>query len=90
MTHPLLRRRRRRRQLASETKPRPPRCRRCRRRLTDAASLACGLGPHCLRLVRRHRKRQPRTAGFPAVRAYRRRAQIPGQTEIDLSERTRP
>ena len=81
----LLRRRRRRRQLVAERQP--PRCRRCRRPLSDAASRARRLGPHCLRLLRRRRHR---TGGFPAVRAYRRRAQIPGQTEIDISERTRP
>jgi hypothetical protein len=64
-----------------------PRCRRCRRPLLVEASRACGLGTHCLRLLRRRRARLRVGRGFPPISAYR-TGQIPGQTEIPLDTRT--
>lgn len=69
-------------------RPRSDRCRRCRRPLHTAASRACGLGTHCLRLLRRRRRRLRVASGLPPISAYRTRAQIPGQTEIPLDNRT--
>lgn len=66
-----------------------PRCRRCRRPIHTEASKACGLGTHCLRLLRRRRRlRRPSTPnGFPPIAAYRTRGQIPGQTMISIDDR---